>query len=334
MKTLLFSLCFLMSISFLQAQQKKQNVYFLKDNNKEVAIRDSADFIRIIHEPDSGETNFMVQEFYKNGKKKTIGKVSNFEPFLVYEGSVMTFFDDGSRKDIIQYEKGKRIGIGYFYFRNGKLKRQYEYSSIDKNVSVATDANTMQLLNSEQGKLVYLADSLGTVLVKDGIGHAVEVSGVSDNQLTEEGDYLNGLKSGTWVGRYHSGKSSYEEIYDAGKFVSGKSVQDGIDYPYTVVMTAPIYKAGVNEFYRYLGRSIKYPSDAVKSNISGSVALSFVVNKDGKISDVEVLKGVSPSIDEEAKRVLTYSPKWQPATHRGLPVRVKYNLPIKFSLGR
>lgn len=334
MKTLLLSFLFLFSISILKAQNKKQNVYFLKNDNVEVAVRDSADFIRIIQEPDSGETNFVVHEFYKNGQKKLMAKVSKFEPFLVFEGSAITYFDNGVKKDIINYKNGKPIEKGFFYFKNGKLKKQFEYLPDDSNAKLAPNPNSMQFPNEPMGKVIYLADSLEKVFVKDGNGRAVELSKEKDDEFIEEGDYKDGVKSGIWVGKYHSGKSSYEETYQVGKLLSGKSVKDGITYSYNVLGTPPVYKRGVGDFYQYLGRSIRYPLEEAKRNVSGTVALAFVVEKDGAISDIKVLRSVSPSIDEEAIRVVRYSPKWQPATYRGLPVRVKYNLPVTFSLGR
>ncbi len=330
----MFSVCFLLSVSFSLAQQKKQNVYFLKNDNRQVAHRDDADFIRVIQEPDSGETNFVVHEYHKNGEKKTIGKVSAFEPFLVFEGAVITYFDNGSREGIVNYENGRPSGSAYFYFRNGKMKKQFDYLLTDKDDKKPSGLNTMQALNEPEGKLIFFADSLGKVLVKDGNGRAIEISGKADDELVEEGDYLNGLKNGTWFGSYRSGKSSYEESYDAGKFLSGKSVKDSVSYPYTTLSTPPKYKTDVNEFYKYVGKSIRYPKDAIANRISGSVALSFVIDKDGKLTDILILNPLFPSLDDMARRVLIDSPKWQPGIQRGLPVRVKYNFPIKFSLGR
>jgi TonB family protein len=79
---------------------------------------------------------------------------------------------------------------------------------------------------------------------------------------------------------------------------------------------------------------MKYPSDAVRNNITGSVLIGYTVDKDGSISDVIVKKSVYPALDDEAIRVVKSSPRWIPATERGVPVRVKYTIPIKFSMSR
>ena len=96
--------------------QKKQNVYFFKNNGVEV-IKDSADFVRMIQEPDSGETNFNLLEYHMNGKRKTLGKVSAFEPKIVLEGTTLRFNEEGKRIEITPYENGTPKGISYHYFQ-------------------------------------------------------------------------------------------------------------------------------------------------------------------------------------------------------------------------
>lgn len=83
---------------------------------------------------------------------------------------------------------------------------------------------------------------------------------------------------------------------------------------------------------KFLQENIKYPQMAKESGIQGTVYLKFVVEKNGKISNVQVLRGIGGGCDEEAIRVLKAMPKWQPAKQRGRPVRVWFNMPIKFTL--
>lgn len=322
--TLLFILVF--SIIYVSAQ-KKQNTYLLKNNNKEVFNRDSADFIRIIEEPDSGETYFNIKEFYQNGNKKLLGKVSSFEPRIVYEGIIVNYYKNGRTKSSINYKKDSQIGVAYYFFENGKLKKQMEYlnkDSIDKKSGIKS--------LEPKYRLVYQVDSLGEVYVKDGNGHLIERTKTEKDSLIEEGDYKDGYKDGVWKGKYLSGKSSYVETYAAKKFVSGTTTMGDQVIEYNVFEKAPEFKGGVNEFYRYLSRTIKYPKEAYTNGITGSVIINFVIEKDGQIVDANVTKSVSESIDKEAMRVILASPKWIPGMLRGVPVRVKYNVPIKFSV--
>ena len=81
----------------------------------------------------------------------------------------------------------------------------------------------------------------------------------------------------------------------------------------------------------YFNQNLKYPRDAQDAGITGKVVLKFVINEDGKVSDVAVMKGVSPSIDAEAKRLMEQMPPWKPGTSNGKPVKVYFTMPINFS---
>lgn len=99
---------------------------------------------------------------------------------------------------------------------------------------------------------------------------------------------------------------------------------------FTVVEEQPEFPGGIKAMYKYLGDNIKYPEAALKAQVSGRVFLSFVVNEAGETEDVMVLKGIGFGCDSEAIRVLKSFPKWQPGKQDGIPVNVRYNLPINF----
>ncbi|GLU50681.1 M56 family metallopeptidase [Dyadobacter frigoris] len=101
---------------------------------------------------------------------------------------------------------------------------------------------------------------------------------------------------------------------------------------YSVVENQPEFPGGTTAMFEFLGDHIKYPASAIKANIEGRVFLTFVVSETGEISDIKVLKGIGFGCDEEAVRVLSQFPKWKPALQDGVPVNVKYNLPINFQL--
>lgn len=105
-------------------------------------------------------------------------------------------------------------------------------------------------------------------------------------------------------------------------------------YSFVSLETPPTYPGGIAEFYKFLGATIKYPEEAAKQQIQGHVFVSFVVEKDGSISDIKVDRKLGFGTDEEAVRVLKLSRKWNPGLHLEKPVRVKYNLPIKFALNK
>ena len=94
----------------------------------------------------------------------------------------------------------------------------------------------------------------------------------------------------------------------------------------------PSFPGGLAALMAYLQKSIKYPEIAEENGIQGRVVCTFVVEPDGSISDVQVVKPVDPYLDMEAVRVVRAMPKWTPGKHNGVAVRVKYTLPLTFRL--
>ena len=104
------------------------------------------------------------------------------------------------------------------------------------------------------------------------------------------------------------------------------------DQVFTVVEVMPEYPGGQGELLKYLAKSIKYPVIAQENGIQGRVTASFIIEKDGSIRNIEVIRGVDPSLDAEAVRVLSGMPNWTPGKQRGQDVAVKYTVPVTFRL--
>jgi TonB family protein len=100
----------------------------------------------------------------------------------------------------------------------------------------------------------------------------------------------------------------------------------------TSVQHTASYPGGIAAFYQYLSANTLYPQDARQKNIQGRVYATFIVEKDGTITDIKILHGVSTDVDEEALRVLSNMPKWEPGVQNGLLVRQQYTVPISFTL--
>lgn len=94
----------------------------------------------------------------------------------------------------------------------------------------------------------------------------------------------------------------------------------------------PTYPGGMDKFYKYLAKSIRYPALAQENNIQGKVFLSFIIEKNGSLTDIKVERNLGYGTDEEAIRVLMSSPRWLPGIQNGKAVRVKYNIPISFAM--
>lgn len=101
---------------------------------------------------------------------------------------------------------------------------------------------------------------------------------------------------------------------------------------FTVVEQMPMYPGGDAALMGYLRDNIKYPTVAAENGVQGRVVVGFVVERDGSITDVNILRGVDPSLDREAMRVVKSMPKWTPGKQNGSAVRVKYQVPVSFRL--
>lgn len=101
---------------------------------------------------------------------------------------------------------------------------------------------------------------------------------------------------------------------------------------YDVVEQMPSFPGGISGLRTYLNQNIRYPAEAQETCAQGRVVVSFVVGKDGHISDVTVLRSVDPSLDKEAVRVIRNMPRWTPGKQGGEPVKVRYNVPVSFRL--
>lgn len=105
------------------------------------------------------------------------------------------------------------------------------------------------------------------------------------------------------------------------------------DVPLLFVEDMPQFQGGdLNKFRNWVQSRLKYPAIAQENNIQGKVVLSFVIEKDGSLTNISVLQSPDRSLAEEASRVLALSPKWTPGKQRNIPTRVKYTLPVDFVL--
>lgn len=109
--------------------------------------------------------------------------------------------------------------------------------------------------------------------------------------------------------------------------------EEEVEEIFTIVEDQPEYPGGMNAFYKYIGTNMRYPVQARRMGVEGRVFVQFVVEKDGSLSEIQVIKGIGFGCDEEALRVIKRSKKWKPGKQRGRAVKVRMILPIMFRLG-
>lgn len=312
----IFALFFSFLAIGLNVHAQKQNLYFLKNNGQYVKIRDSADYLRIVQEPDPGSVLYIVNEHYLDGSTKSKGFSSKIDP-PVYEGEFISYYKNGKKKLLGHYSKGKLIDTVYNYYPNGSLYTEIAYTNIKDEVK--TYIKTVR-------------DSTGKSLVVNGNGSG-EFYDSSFKEIIETGAIKDGLYEGVWKGGRAKSGLHYTETYVNGKLISGESTDSsGKLYPYTKTNIQPEFKGGMKEFYKYLAKNIRYPEECFTRGIQGKVYLRFNVLKDGAITDIQVLSSPHPGLTKEALRVVSVSPPWEPGIQRGVPVKVAFNIPISFAL--
>lgn len=114
--------------------------------------------------------------------------------------------------------------------------------------------------------------------------------------------------------------------------VAPAPVEEDIEEIFEVVEESPEFGPGADKLNKYLADNIRYPELAQENGIQGRVIVQFIVERDGSIAQVQVVRGVDTSLDKEAMRVVKEMPKWKPGKQRGKPVRTKFTLPVQFRL--
>ncbi|QDK78083.1 TonB family protein [Spirosoma sp. KCTC 42546] len=284
----------------------------------------------------SGKTGYLIG--YQNG-------------IIQWDGLLISVDDKGALLRQAYFQNGRRSGTELNYHPNGAVSEKIEEYE-EKYVATAWYSNgqVQQIRAIAKPKptesltpdhVLSFWDSTGHQLVKDGNGRAIyrrDTRSYADTTkrttYIEQGSYVNGFKQGVWQGRYADGSYSYEEEYDKGISRSGKALSaEGNVLYYTVVEKQPEFKGGMQALGQFLSSTLHYPPDAQRAKVQGRVFISFVIDTDGSVVDAQVLKGIGFGTDQEALRVVkATSGKWNPGMQRGQAVRVKYNLPINFTL--
>lgn len=306
---LLFALLF---SKLLFAQESNDKIIYLDSVWKETT-KDNYNYYRVIKEYNLEKEAYDFEDYYKSGKIQMKGK-SETKDYLKEKGKFNYYFENGTTKKIVSYEKGKAIGEYYEWYENGQKQLEGEFILDEKKpISEPTIKNYWDKNNIQK--------------VIDGNGDFEENS----TQGTASGKIKNGFKDGIWIGQNKISTTTYIETYENGKLKTGISKDKlNMEYPYTEVFKQPKPKKGLDHFYKFIGKNFNIPKNA--SNINGRILLGFVINKDGSITDLKIIKSINTEFDEEAKRLISAYPDWSPGEYRGIKVRTSYNIPLKFEI--
>ncbi len=168
-------------------------------------------------------------------------------------------------------------------------------------------------------------------------GQSLQINGDSvaisklENLINESSDYsvTKDAATGKLILSSKTNKVGGVAVVAYGSQEKSAQAQDDVFF---IVDDMPEFPGGQLALRKFIAREIKYPKEASKKGIQGKVFVNFVVEKDGSVGAVKIVRGVDPSLDKEALRVIQSLPKWAPGKQKGVPVRVSYTVPINFAL--
>lgn len=203
--------------------------------------------------------------------------------------------------------------------------------SKNAEITILINAESMILFNES----VIKVEDIPALLKKNNANADTKVLVVSDretpmsivsqvkNALREGG--IQKLTYGTTSGNETVSEMPLSELDEQKEKAEGNQV-------FTICEVQPKFPGGEQAMMEHLKNNLRYPAECADKSIEGRVILSFVVEKDGSVSNIEEMRSPDPLLTKEAKRVVSIMPKWEPGTQRGHKVRVKYVLPITFRL--
>jgi protein TonB len=132
---------------------------------------------------------------------------------------------------------------------------------------------------------------------------------------------------------FEDDETSFDDVVQMYDFDLGEEVEEEEEEIFVVVEDMPSFRGGdVNKFRDWVQKRVKYPQIAAENGIQGKVYIMFVVEPDGTVSNVSILRGVDPALDDEAIKAVEASPKWVAGKQRGAPVRVRFSITVNFQL--
>ena len=152
-------------------------------------------------------------------------------------------------------------------------------------------------------------------------------------QLHRDVDYKEGGLNGNLLTYWETGKPKRIDTYEKNKLISGKCFDsDGTEIMHFDYEKMPEFPGGEIALIRYLSREIKYPATALRKEIQGQTIVNFIINTNGSVTDVHIIQSDNEVFNDESIRVVQSMPAWHPGMQDGEPVKVSYNLPIKYSM--
>jgi TonB family protein len=305
-----------LALGSIACAQSDTAVYYLKKSGKTVSTKDSADYYWRIYPSGSASDGapFVATEYYMNGRVKWAGLSKTYRLPVEPAGGYTAFFPNGNKMAVRHFNIAEQAGVDTDYYPNGN----FYYS-----------------MTLSAGKTMYneCRDSIGKILATNGNGKWITYNGNDFAKNKIEGQVVNGRQDGEWSSKINDSLRMTTVYQNGEQKAMYQTGADGLR-TYYMLQTIPEFPGGPQAFSQFLGQNIVYPILARQNNTHGRVIITFVVDEEGKLTKIKVLRGIGSGCDEEAVRVLKLSPLWTPGMVDNKAVRVQYSVPISFSLGK
>jgi len=309
MKSIVLSALFLMMSLSSFAQNENDKKVFLDSLGRETT--GEYKYFRIIKNHKLIQDEYLFEDYYKSGNLQMRG-MSIANETLIKNGGFTSFFENGNIQQIINYKDGSPLGKVSAFYENGKKKFEGEYLKNEKDPKIAGPLKIESYWNSKNEQTVI-----------KGNGFFKEET----EEESSEGNLKNGLKTGVWKGKSTTYKFTFIENYENGNLISGESTDEkGEKHKYETIFEQPQPTKGFADFYKFVGANFIIPED---EEINARLLISFVINKDASVSNVNVVKSINPALDNQGIRIVKLYKDWGVGKLRGIIIRTSYTIPIK-----
>ena len=296
--------------------------------DKNVKMGDVAELKEALRENGTLKVNYLVAEDEPKQNKKASAEEA---PVAEEKERVATVSEQP--KDVANANVHGRV-------IDAKTKKQVPNVAVlikEKSIGVFADESGQYIIKGQpEGIYTLIASAVGYKSAEKSVSIAPDKNVEVNFELEENVVSLNEVtvSSDTKVAEANAkaAAAKVQEAANAQAAAEAKVVEDG-DMPYVKVEKMPTFMGGdLNVFRNWVQSKIQYPKEAMDKGVKGRVVCSFVVEKDGSLTDFDVLQSPDKSLGDEVVRILKTSPKWEPGEQRGEKVRVKYTVPIVFSI--
>lgn len=315
---------------FIASAQSDTTFYFAE--NGSACTKQNAASYRNAKLVDEASQRYNFEDYTIDGTLTARGSYLR-DVFRNRIGTYTEYYKNGNRKlrgtyltDVNKGLYGQQVNTWYWWYENGNIQLEKLYA-----LDTATGAINSFIVNFwDTAGVKKVEESNGEYLFTEEWGN----DSASKEEITFTVSVKYGQFDGVLKGFYADGTLFCEETYaNEGQFIKGISYdRNGQSYTYTQKEAMPEFRGGDPELMRFLNKNIKYPQKERDDDIEGRVLIAFVVDNNGKVKDVRVVRSVTPGLDNEALRVVKLLPDFKPATYRGQGVSVHYSIPVVFRL--